>query len=305
MTPRLALQGVSAGYGARVVLSAFDLNLQAGEVVALVGPNGAGKSTALKVAAGLLKPTEGSVEVDGRDVTAWSRRELAQRLAVVPQTPTTPPLMSSQAYVALGRTPYISFLGSESSADWLAVRRALDTAGAADLAERQVDELSGGERQRVVIARALAQEPSVLLLDEPTANLDLRYQDAVLSLVRSRAREAGLACLLVLHDLTLASQFADRICLLSWGRTVVLGPPAEVMDAARLSRVYETPLAVLPHPESGVPIVVHAGSLQEEQNGDAPHRVGATRLAGAPIALGPDASVDGAGQALHEHGGGR
>lgn len=255
---RLALIDVSAGYGARPVLEEFSLEVRAGEVVALVGPNGAGKSTALRLAAGLLRPRRGRVELDGRDLAVWNRRELAQRLAVVLQLQTTPPLMLVRDYVALGRTPYVPFLANESHHDWQVVQRSLLLAGAADFAERRLDELSGGERQRVLLARALAQEPSVLLLDEPTSNLDLKYQEIILSLTRRMAREQGLACLVVLHDITLAGQFADRVCILDRGRQVACGSPGEVMQAASLSAVYDTPLEVLRHPVSARPIVVHA-----------------------------------------------
>jgi iron complex transport system ATP-binding protein len=172
--------------------------------------------------------------------------------------PATPPMMTVRAYVALGRTPFISFLSNESSHDWLAIERSLATAGATEFAERRVDELSGGERQRVVIARALAQDPSILLLDEPTSNLDLKYQDAVLSLVQELAFRQGLACLAVLHDLTLAGQFCSRVCLLDRGRASAVGSPAEVMEAGRLSDVYDTPLEVLRNPRNDTPIVVHA-----------------------------------------------
>lgn len=258
MSAGLAFRNVAAGYGDRLTLAGFSLEVERGEVVALVGPNGAGKSTALRVAAGLLEPRGGRVEVEGKDVSSWKRRQLAQRLAVVPQIPATPPLMTVRAYVALGRTPFIPFLGNESSRDWLAVERALEAAGAGDLGERRVDQLSGGERQRAVIARALAQEPSVLLLDEPTSNLDLKYQAALLSLVRAMARERLLACLTVLHDLTLAGHFCDRVCLLDRGHTVAAGRPWEVLEAKRLSAVYGTHLDVLTHPGDGSPVVVHA-----------------------------------------------
>lgn len=256
---RLALHGVSAGYGGSPVLSDFSLELHAGEIVALVGPNGAGKSTALRVASGLLRPTTGRVEVEGRDVAAWKRHDLARRLAVVLQVQVTPPLVRVRDYVALGRSPYARFLGNETSHDWRVVDEALATAGVSELAGRPLEALSGGERQRVILARALAQEPSVLLLDEPTSNLDLKYQEIVLSLARKLAAERGLACLIVLHDITLAAQFADRVCLLQSGRQVAIGTPTDVLGADRLSAVYDTPLTVLEHPASGRPIVVHAG----------------------------------------------
>jgi iron complex transport system ATP-binding protein len=263
MSARLALVDVSAGYGERVALRDFSLEVAVGEMIALVGPNGAGKSTALKVAAGLIKPSTGQVLLDGRDVASWSRRELARQLTVVLQLNTTPPLMKVRDYVALGRTPFVPFLGNESLYDRQAVQQAISVAGAGELADRRIDELSGGERQRVVIARALAQEPSVLLLDEPTSNLDLKYQDVVLSLARRLCREQGLACLVVLHDITLASQFCDRVCLIDRARAVAAGTPAEVLQPEMLSSVYETPLEVLHHPMSHRPVIVHAGPRTE------------------------------------------
>jgi iron complex transport system ATP-binding protein len=233
-------------------------------MVALVGPNGAGKSTALKVAAGLLRPSRGAVLLDGRDIAGWSRRDLARHLTVVLQLQATPPLMKVRDYVALGRTPFVPFLGNESLHDWQAIERALALAGAGEFATRRLDELSGGERQRAVIARALAQEPSVLLLDEPTSNLDLKYQEVVLSLARRLCREQGLACLVVLHDITLASQFCDRVCIVNHAHSVATGIPEEVLQAGVLSSVYETPLAVLRHPASDRPVVVHAGPPHTE-----------------------------------------
>jgi iron complex transport system ATP-binding protein len=256
---RLALSDISAGYGDRVALRDFNLEIEPGEVVALVGPNGAGKSTALKVAAGLLRPAHGSVLLDGRDLAGIGRRETARRLAVVLQQPAMP-LMKVHDYVALGRTPYIPFLGRESRHDWLAVEEALESAGVTGLADRRIDELSGGERQRVVIARALAQEPLVLLLDEPTSNLDLKYQEVVLSLARRLCHEQGLVCLVVLHDVNLASQFCDRVCLMSQTRLVDVGPPDAVLQPELLSVIYETPLGVVRHPHSDRPVIVHAGS---------------------------------------------
>ncbi len=253
------MTAVGIDLGGRRVVDAFDLALGPGDIVALVGPNGAGKSTALRAAAGLLRPATGTVRIDGLAIGDWRPGDLARKLAVVAQTPTMPPLYTVRAMVALGRTPYLRLLGHETARDWAIVDEAMRRAGISDLADRRVGELSGGERQRVAIARALAQEPAVLLLDEPTASLDLRYQDSTLSLVREMAEEAGLACLIVLHDLALAGQFCDRVVLMSQGRVVAAGCPAEVLDPARLAEVYLTPLLALAHPETGRPVIVHAG----------------------------------------------
>ena len=258
MTAVLRLDAVSAGYGARDVLHEVTIEVARGEVAALVGPNGAGKSTALRVAAGLLGPSTGSISLEGQALGAWKARDLARTMALVPQSPTTPPYYTVKALVSLGRTPHIPFLGSESTRDRHGVWQAMERAGVTEFADRHVDELSGGERQRVAIARALAQEPRLLLLDEPTNNLDLHHQDAILSLLRRLAGEEGLACMVVLHDLSLVGQFADSAHLIADGRLVASGPPDGVLDESRLSGVYGTPLRVIAHPESGASVVVHA-----------------------------------------------
>lgn len=250
---------VGIDLGGRRVVDGFNLALGPGDVVALVGPNGAGKSTALRAAAGLVKAAAGTVRIDGVAIRDWRPGDLARKLAVVPQAPTMPPLYSVRALVALGRTPYLSLFGHETARDWAVVDDAMRRTGVSELADRRVGELSGGERQRVAIARTLAQQPQVLLLDEPTASLDLRYQDSTLSLVREMAEESGLACLIVLHDLGLAGQFCDRVVLMSEGRVVAAGTPAEVLDPELLAEVYLTPLRALLHPETGRPVIVHAG----------------------------------------------
>lgn len=259
------MAGVSVELGGRRVVDGFSLALRPGDIVALVGPNGAGKSTALRAAAGLVKPIAGTVHVDGVPISGWRPGDLAKKLAVVAQAPTMPPLYGVRAMVALGRTPYLSLFGHETARDWAIVDESMRRAGITELAGRRVGELSGGERQRVAIARALAQEPELLLLDEPTASLDLRYQDSTLSLVREMAEESGLACLIVLHDLGLAGQFCDRVVLMSEGRVVAAGTPAEVLDPELLAEVYMTPLRALAHPETGRPVIVHAGPREERR----------------------------------------
>jgi len=258
MTPLLELREVVVRYGPHTVLDRFSLTLDRGEVLALVGPNGAGKSTALKVAAGLLKPVSGSALFQGRELSHWKRREFARACAVVPQSPTLPPLYTVRAAAALGRTPYLPFLGTESARDRAAVDRSLEIAGISALAERRTAELSGGERQRVALARALAQEPHCLLLDEPTANLDPRYQESTLAVLRQMAARDRVGAMVVLHDLSLAAHFADRVVLMADGRVVASGPPECVLRPELLSETYQTPLQTVRHPETGRPIVVHA-----------------------------------------------
>ncbi|MFN8507354.1 MAG: ABC transporter ATP-binding protein [Dehalococcoidia bacterium] len=263
MNATLELRDVSVRLGRTPVLRGCSFAVGAGEVVALAGPNGAGKSTALRTAAGLLEPGDGTVLLDGRPLGEWHRRERAARIAYLPQFPTLPPLFSVRDAVAMGRAPYIPMLGHEREADRAAAARALGRAGLAALAERPVDELSGGERQRVALARAFAQEPALLLLDEPTANLDLRYQRAILGTLRADAEASGLGCLVVIHDLALAAQFCHRLILLDEGRVAADGPPREVLAAPLLSRLYGTALETLAHPVTGVPLVVHAFDANE------------------------------------------
>ncbi len=256
---KLAMTEVSVNLGGRPILRRVTLQVRAGEVVALVGPNGCGKSTTVRIAAGLLKPASGQVEVDGVPLGDWDRRKLARRLACLPQTPLLPPLYNVREAVALGRTPFLSFLGVEGAADRAVVETSLRQAGVLELAERRVGELSGGERQRVAFARALAQSPRCLLLDEPTSSLDLRHEEGTLALLREMAAGGDFCALVVLHDLTVAAHFCDRVILMNEGEVIASGAPAEVLAPGRLREVYGTELAVLAHPATGRPIVVHQG----------------------------------------------
>jgi iron complex transport system ATP-binding protein len=256
----LELRVVTVRFGERTALDHVSLSLRRGEMLALVGPNGAGKSTALRVAAGLLRPDAGEVALEGVALRHWKPRKLACALALVSQFPVLPPLYSVRDAVALGRAPHLPFLGTEGARDRAVVAGSLAAAGISGFAGRRVGELSGGERQRVAIARALAQEPRCLLMDEPTANLDLRYQEGTLSLLREMAARQGIGVLVVLHDLSVAAHFCDRVILIAEGRTVAAGNPACVLRPDLLSAVYGTRLEVIEHPGTGRPVVVHAGA---------------------------------------------
>ncbi|HEX8551004.1 MAG TPA: ABC transporter ATP-binding protein [Abditibacteriaceae bacterium] len=248
---------LAASYGARTVLHDISLDVAAGGVFAVIGPNGSGKSTLLRCAAGLLIPQAGTVSVESDDVWALDARERARRVALVPQNFVGGEHLSAQEMVLLGRTPHLPPYGAPGANDWQIVRESLEAVGAVEFAARPVGELSGGERQRVIVARALAQEPRVLLLDEPTSNLDLRYQYEILALVRRLARQKNFAAVLVLHQINLASQVADALLLLDkTGRVRAQGTPQTVMTAENLSAVYEMPLDVTPHSHSGRPHAV-------------------------------------------------
>jgi len=237
-----ALRGVVAGYPGNRVLDGADLELMAGEMVALIGANGSGKTTLLRVLAGTLRPEAGRVELFGRPLSAWSRREIARRVAVLPQTSELPVGMNVAEVVALGRIPHATSRLGAAPADEEAVAAALRDVDAGDLADRPVTQLSGGERQRVLLALALAQEPQLLLLDEPTLHLDLAHQLALVAVLgRLRARRR-LTVVSVLHDLNLATSFADRAVLVRDGRLDAAGTRASPLTAAAAARAFGVPI---------------------------------------------------------------
>ena len=257
---KLAATGVSAAYGSRVVLRDCSFALGSGEIVAVVGPNGAGKSTLLRVLAGLLRPAGGAVELDGHDLTTFSRSALARRIAVVPQIFDTLFPFTVREVVALGRTARLGAFGRASPDDAAAVDRAIGDLELASLASRRIDRLSGGERQRAVLAMALAQETAALLLDEPTVHLDPGHQLATLELLRDLVRRRQLAVCAVLHDLNLASAFASRIVALADGHIVADGTPFEVFSADLVQAVFGEGLEVVAR--NGHPAVLPRASAE-------------------------------------------
>jgi iron complex transport system ATP-binding protein len=252
----LELLNASLGYPEHPVLHQVSLRVDPGEVLAVVGPNGVGKSTLIKAASGALPPLSGEVRINGQDLRSLRPAARARLVSVVPQATDLPGNFLALDVVLMGRTPYLRWLENEGALDWEAARLAMERTELAELAERPVGELSGGEQQRVLIARALAQQAPVMLLDEPTAHLDLRHQDQVLRLVRELARERSLAVLLALHDLNLVARFADRVALLSNGGVCALGKPEEVLTPDGLAEVYGMRIHVMPHPVFGTPLVL-------------------------------------------------
>jgi len=241
----LAATAVTAAYGPRVVLRDCSFSLHSSEIVAVVGPNGAGKSTLLRVLAGLLRPTAGSVALDGQDLTLLSRSAIARRIAVVPQIFDTLFPFTVHEVVALGRTARLGMFGRASADDVAAVDRAIEELELGPLSSRRIDRLSGGERQRAVLAMALAQETAVLLLDEPTVHLDPGHQLATLALLRDLATRRQLAVCAVLHDLNLASAFASRIVAMAQGRIIRDGTPLEVIHPDLVNAVFGDGLEVV------------------------------------------------------------
>jgi iron complex transport system ATP-binding protein len=251
----ISLRSVSVVLGGKRVVDGVDAVVERGEWVTLIGPNGAGKSTLLRAVAGLV-PFAGEIELDGAPAARLGRREIARRLAFVPQSPLLPPDMRVREYVLLGRNPHIGAFGTERRGDVEAAERALARLELEPFANRPLRTLSGGEQQRAVLARALAQEAPLLLLDEPTTALDIGRQQLVLELVAELRRQKSLTVLSAMHELTLAMQYADRLLLLSNGRLVAAGPPAEIATEALISTHYRArvrvvengdgPLAVIP-----------------------------------------------------------
>jgi iron complex transport system ATP-binding protein len=254
--PVLEAREVTFAYDGRRVVDALSLAVGRGELVGVVGPNGAGKTTLVRLLAGVLAPHAGTIALDGRALAERSRRELARALALVPQDPRVEFPFTALEVVLMGRAPYLSGLGFAAGRDVALARAALERLGLHDVEERPLDALSGGERQRVFLARALVQEPRVLLLDEPTTHLDLRHQTTILEVVRERVRSAGLAAIAVLHDLNLAAMACDRLVLLASGRVAASGAAADVLTSDRLAAVFGARVHVGRHERADAPMVL-------------------------------------------------
>jgi iron complex transport system ATP-binding protein len=260
--PALTARGVHVSLSGVPVLTDVDLDVHAGELLVLAGPNGAGKSTLLAVLAGDVEPAGGEVLLHGQDVRHTGSAELARRRAVMTQEHRVSFAFRVQHVVEMARAPWRRLPAEEF--DDVRVASALEVADVTHLAERLYPTLSGGERARTAFARALAQDTPVLLLDEPTAALDIHHQERLLGHVRTLTA-AGAAVVVVLHDLTLAAAYADRVALLAGGRVRAVGPPARVLTPALLSEVYQHPVDVLPHPSTGELLVLPRRVAAEQE----------------------------------------
>ncbi|MBC7082076.1 MAG: heme ABC transporter ATP-binding protein [Firmicutes bacterium] len=258
---RLDVFSIRCMYGIITALDGVSLSVSGGELVGVLGPNGSGKTTLLRARAGALRPISGKVTLDGRDIHRMSARAVARRLAVVPQNGYTPFSFSVKDIVLMGRWAHLGRFAGETRRDIEAAARAMEATQVAHLAMRPITELSYGERQRVMVARALAQEPRILLLDEPTSHLDPRHQVEIMDLVWSLSRQDGLGVVAVLHDVNLAAQYCDRIVMLKGGRLAASGTPGEVITAQVIEEVYGVRSCVGPHPVSGRPQVALVSGL--------------------------------------------
>lgn len=251
----LRIEDLTVGYAReKPVLQNISLSVRAGEILAVIGPNGCGKSTLLRTLIGLLEPHSGGIFLNRKNIREYHPRERAQNIAMLAQSLAGSEEMSALEAVSLGRTPFLAHYGALTPRDEEIVQNAMKQTDTLQFQSRKLSELSGGEKQRVLLARALAQQPKVLLLDEPVSNLDIRYQFEVLEMVFRLARREQIAVLLVLHQINLAAALADTILLMtSGGSPRALGPPQEVMTRENLEAVYHVPLEIAVHPRSGRP----------------------------------------------------
>lgn len=258
--PILELERISFKYGEKQVLQNVTLTVAKGEFFGILGPNGSGKSTLLKLIDGIRLPCEGEIRLKGIAPGKMQRKDVARLVAVVPQEASWVFPLTVEEVVLMGRTPHIGRFAFESERDLAVARSAMEATDILPFAARLMETLSGGERQRVLIARALAQEPEVILLDEPTSSLDIAHQIRTFDLIRSLSRSAGLTVVSVTQDMNLASLYCDRIALLEEGRLHSLGRPGEVLNESNISEVYRVNVVVDHHPLTGLPRVSLLGS---------------------------------------------
>lgn len=253
----LEIEAVSFSYFNGLVLNNVNLTIRAGEMVGLLGPNGSGKTTLIKMASGVLRPTSlGKVQLDGQSLSTLRRKAIARYLAVVPQQFNIPFAFTVEEVVTLGRIPFLKPLGEENENDRRIVDAAMKLVDVSHLKNRRFNELSGGEKQKVVLAMAMAQQPRILLLDEPTAHLDISHQVQTLELVKHLNMTQGLTVLAALHDLNLAASYFDRLVLLKKGEIVIDGTPIQVLTEKLIKEVFDTPVLVNAHPVTGRPHVI-------------------------------------------------
>jgi len=249
------LERISFAYDGRPVLENTDLSVQEGEMVGLIGPNGSGKTTLIRLIGGVLHPAEGEAHLDGLDLRCAKRKAVAQRVAVVPQQFQMSFAFRVEEVVMLGRTPFLKVFSDGARGDRAVVNQAMELVGITHLRERFFSELSGGERQKVILGMALAQQPRLLLLDEPTAHLDINHQVEILQLLKRLNHEHGITIIAAMHDLNLASLYFQRLVLLKEGRVFADGTPSAVLTSDIIGQVFSAVVQVQAHPLAGVPYV--------------------------------------------------
>jgi iron complex transport system ATP-binding protein len=262
----LKLQGVNFAYGEEPTLQNITFELEEGEMLGLVGANSSGKSTLLRLISGVLEPQSGSIQIYGESILGEKPPSRARLVATVPQNPTIPPNFSVLETVLLGRTPHLKLLQWQGRNDLAIVRHFMELTECWSYASRPIGELSGGERQRVLIARALSQETPLLLLDEPTASLDIHHQTEILSLMQHVLEKRRGAVLIAIHDLNLAAQYCHRLVLLHEGNLVSQGTPADVLNTDTLKKIYGDQIVIDTHPLNGKPIILPTATRSSYKN---------------------------------------
>ncbi|WP_169082962.1 heme ABC transporter ATP-binding protein [Paenibacillus sp. PL91] len=240
----------------RTILNGISCSFQKGRMYGIIGPNGVGKSTLLQLLSGVDQPKQGEILLAGRNIASYPRKQLAKKLAVLQQSGLPPVGFSVREVVSMGRYPFQNWLGSEEQDFEPIIDRALSAMGLEELEHRKMDQLSGGERQRVALAKLMAQEPTIILLDEPTTYLDIGFQVQLLDTVRAWQQERELTVIAVLHDLNLAALYCDELVVLHQGKVAAAGIPHSVLTPTLIERVYETTAAVIAHPVTGVPQIM-------------------------------------------------
>jgi len=264
----IKLEDVSLGYNQRAVLNNINLKAMPGKVLGLIGPNASGKSTLIKGMTRVINLFSGHIFVDGRDIRNIKREELARLVAVVPQNPVLPQAFTAFEVVLMGRTPHLGLLRYEGREDIAIAWQAMEVTKTEFFAERRVGELSGGERQRLMIARALTQQPKAILLDEPTAHLDINHQVEILNLVKRRCLEQSLTVIAALHDLNFAAQYCDWLVMLNGGQIYAEGVAQDVLTTQNIKEAYGAEVCVYPHPVNKLPTtLITAGGGRNENIG--------------------------------------
>jgi iron complex transport system ATP-binding protein len=252
----ISFNDVCKSFGGRLVLTGVTFSARQGEMLGIIGPNGGGKSTLLRIMSGVDTATAGEARLEGKPVERYSRKELARFLAVLQQDALPPVGFTVREVIEMGRYPFQNWLGDDERDAADSIDRIIEQLGLNALSDRTLEHLSGGERQRVALGKAMAQEPKLLLLDEPTTYLDIGYQVQMMDYIRGWQKETELTVIAVLHDLNVAAQYCDRLLVLHDGGVAALGAPGDVLDAPLITRVYGTEPLIVPHPVSGVPQIL-------------------------------------------------
>lgn len=253
MTPAISVADLSHTYGSNQVLFHTSFEVPQGSFFTIIGPNGSGKSTLMKILAGVLRTKTGEITISGKNIKEFSRKSLSRSVAFVPQAVSEEFPFRVEELVLLGRAPHQGFLGMNQAGDTELARRAMEFTGVAHLSERRLDQISGGERQRVLIARAICQQTSLMLLDEPASALDLAHQVKLMDLLDRLRKETGMGIVMVSHDINLAAMYADTMLILSRGRVIRCGPPGDILDAETLENLFNCPFLVDTNPLGGSP----------------------------------------------------